>query len=84
MERDMVNNPPHYGKGHIECIEYIQDHLSDEEYIGYLRGNIAKYNHRWRYKHGLEDLKKANWYHTRLIEFVEKGGHDVDCTSPSM
>lgn len=68
---DRVNNPVHYGQGKIECIEYIQDFLTREEFIGYLRGNIAKYNHRWRYKNGIEDLKKAEWYHKRLISFME-------------
>ncbi len=68
---DMVNSPPHYG-GAIECIDYIEDFLSKEEYIGYLRGNIAKYLHRWRYKNGVEDLKKAEWYGARLIEVVEE------------
>ena len=45
VDTDMVNSPPHYGTGSIECIEYIEDFLTDEEYIGYLRGNIAKYLH---------------------------------------
>ena len=72
MGIDMVNNPAHYGKGKIECIDYIEDSLTPEEYIGYLRGNIAKYNHRWRYKNGLEDLRKAEWYHKRLISFLER------------
>ena len=67
---DMVEHPPHYGQGTIECIDYIEDFLSNEEYIGYLRGNIAKYNHRWRYKNGVEDLKKAQWYHNKLLEFM--------------
>lgn len=70
-EVDNVNNPPHYGSGKIECIEYIEDFLTPEEYIGYLRGNIAKYLHRWRYKNGLEDLKKATWYLDRLAELEE-------------
>jgi hypothetical protein len=69
---DNVNHPPHYGKGTIECIEYIQDILSEEEFIGYLRGNITKYNHRWRLKGGLQDLKKAEWYHSYLIRFMEE------------
>ena len=68
---DAVNSPPHYGKGKIECIDYIEDFLSKEEYTGYLRGNIAKYLHRWRYKNGLEDLKKAQWYGARLIKLEE-------------
>lgn len=64
---DAVNNPSHYGQGKIECIDYIKDFLTKEEYIGYLRGNIAKYLHRWRYKDGIEDLKKAEWYLKELI-----------------
>lgn len=69
-EHDPVNSPSHYA-GNIECIDYIQDFLTEEEYIGYLRGNIAKYLHRWRYKNGLEDLKKSEWYGARLIKFME-------------
>ena len=65
---DYVNIPPHYGQGRIECIEYIKDFLSDDEYTGYLRGNIAKYLHRWRYKNGVEDLKKAQWYLEALVQ----------------
>lgn len=64
--KDNVNSPSHYGQGSIECIDYIEDFLTTEEFIGYLRGNIAKYLHRWRYKNGKEDLDKANWYLTKL------------------
>ena len=67
---DLVNKPPHYNSGTIECIDYIEDFLSTEEFIGYLRGNIAKYMHRWRYKGGLQDLEKARWYHERLIRVI--------------
>ena len=67
---DMVNSPAHYGGGKIECIDYIKDFLTPEEFIGYLRGNIAKYNHRWRYKNGIEDLKKSDWYLDYLIDFM--------------
>ncbi len=66
FDSDMVNHPPHYGTGEIECIDYIEDFLTEEEWIGYLRGNIAKYLHRWRYKSGLQDLEKAAWYMDRL------------------
>ncbi len=70
---DPVERPQHYGQGEIECIDYIQDFLSFNEYCGYLRGNIAKYLHRWRYKNGLEDLNKARWYMDRLIELETNG-----------
>lgn len=69
---DNVNNPAHYGKGRIECIDYIEDFLTEEEYIGYLRGNIAKYLHRWRYKNKQEDLLKSQWYLARLIKLTGK------------
>lgn len=70
---DPVNHPSHYGSGSIECIDYIEDMLTREEFIGYLRGNIAKYLHRWRYKgRPVEDLQKAQWYLARL-EKLEKG-----------
>ena len=68
---DNVNHPSHYGQGNIEAIEYISDFLTKEEYQGYLRGNIAKYLHRWPYKNKLEDLKKASWYLNRLIKEME-------------
>lgn len=69
---DPVNNPAHYGTGKIECIEYIEDFLTTEEYIGYLRGNIAKYLHRYRWKgKPKQDLQKASWYLSRLIEITK-------------
>jgi hypothetical protein len=70
-EPDNVNHPSHYGNGKIECIEYLEDFLNKDEFIGYLRGNIGKYMHRWRYKNGLEDLRKAEWYLKKLIEVME-------------
>lgn len=70
--KDMVNSPSHYGTGSIECIDYIEDFLTTEEFIGYLRGNIAKYLHRWRYKNKEEDLLKAQWYLNRLIGVQQK------------
>ena len=75
---DNVNHPAHYGQGKIECIEYIQDFLTHDEFLGYLRGNIAKYLHRWRYKNGLEDLHKAQWYLNRLVQVQEERG----CSPP--
>ena len=69
---DPVNHPPHYGQGKIECIDYIEDFLTKEEFIGYLRGNIAKYLHRWRYKNQEEDLYKAQWYLSKLTYVIEK------------
>ena len=70
-----INSPSHYNQGGIECIDAIEAMLSVEEYVGYLRGNSAKYRWRFRYKNGVEDLKKAEWYEKRLRKFME--AHDV-------
>ena len=64
---DMVNQPPHYNQAGIECIEAIRA-ATGEGYEFYLQGNILKYLWRYKYKNGLEDLKKARWYLDKLID----------------
>ena len=71
-DKDNVDHPAHYGNGQIECIDYLDDFMTTEEFIGYLRGNIGKYMHRWRYKNGLEDLRKAEWYLKKLVSVMEE------------
>ncbi len=66
---DNVNHPSHYNDGGLECIEAIEAQLTPEEYRGYLKGNVAKYVWREKHKGGIESLKKAQWYLTRLIGF---------------
>ena len=69
---DVVNHPPHYGEGKIECIEYLKDNMDHMMFMGSLEANVKKYLHRYRYKgKPLEDLKKARWYLNRLIEEME-------------
>ena len=63
---DMVNNPIHYNKSGIECIDAIGA-MTDEGFEFYLQGNIMKYLWRYRYKNGVEDLEKAQWYLNKLI-----------------
>ena len=71
MQEDLVNSPPHYNKGGVECIEAILA-ATHEQREGYLQGNIIKYIWRYRYKNGLEDLKKARWYVEKLIEVYKE------------
>ena len=68
---DEVNNPVHYNKGGIECIQGIQAASTKEEFEGYLRGNIIKYVWRYRYKDNLKDLEKAKWYLNMLISEIK-------------
>jgi len=71
---DPVNHPNHYASSGIECIEAIKASMTEEAFWGYLKGNVQKY--LWRYEKKVapaEDLKKASWYLTRLIEGVDNG-----------
>lgn len=69
---DVVNHPPHYTQGGIECIDAIKAALGEEQYEGYLRGACIKYLWRYKMKSGVESLKKAEWYLKRLIELNEE------------
>lgn len=67
---DLVNQPPHYKAGDVECIEAIEAVLGDG-YKYYLQGSIIKYI--WRYEHKgnpEQDLRKADWYLERLIDIA--------------
>ena len=61
---DLVDRPPHYTHGSIECINVIEDWK-----LNYCLGNAVKYicraNHKANKK---EDLEKAIWYLRREIE----------------
>lgn len=67
---DNINNPAHYNQGKFETIEIIQD-ITGEGFEAFLLGNIIKYLARYKYKNGIEDLKKARWYLNKLIEELE-------------
>ena len=65
-----VNSPSHYKQGEIECVDAIEAAIGDG-FVDYLQGNIIKYMWRYKYKNGIEDLKKASWYLNRLIITLE-------------
>lgn len=73
MTVDNVNHPPHYirKEGGPECIDAIEAALTEEEYRGYIKGNVMKYLWRERYKDKDQDLKKAMWYQSRLQRYLE-------------
>lgn len=43
--------------------------LTPDEVVGFYKGNVIKYLTRFKEKNGLEDLRKARVYLTRLIVF---------------
>ena len=64
--KDNVNHPSHYADSAIECIDAMEAMMTPEQFIGYLRGNLFKYQWRYEKKNGIEDLKKAQWYLEKL------------------
>ena len=71
---DNVNAPAHYLHGRKETIDVITDCMTNDEFHGYLKGNILKYVSRYKFKgEPLEDLEKARWYLNRLIQEVNNG-----------
>ena len=69
----MVSHPSHYqsktGLEVIDVIEAFTDGLIGIEATD--TGNILKYICRWKRKNGLQDLEKAQWYLTHLIEKIK-------------
>ena len=70
-DMDLINQPPHYTQGEIECIDAIEAALTPEEFRGYCKGNAFKYLWRMNHKGGRESLAKARWYVDRLLGKLE-------------
>jgi hypothetical protein len=67
--KDNVNHPSHYTQGAIECIDAIKEATKGLFGIeAVCTANIIKYVWRWKFKNGVEDLRKADWYLQRLIK----------------
>ena len=71
---DRVNSPSHYTQGSQEAIVTIEEAIDGAPSVtaGMLQAQVLKYLLRVWYKDNpLEDLKKAQWYLTRLIEKLQ-------------
>lgn len=73
QEDIMVTKPPHYqSKNGIEVIDVIEAFTEGLEGMDAVdTGNVLKYTCRWSHKNGLQDLKKAQWYLSHLINRIE-------------
>jgi len=68
---DMVNSPKHYRMQGVEAIDILEMSMTEEEFLGYLKGNVSKYLLRYKHKtKPKEDLQKAKWYIEKLIEKI--------------
>ena len=74
-------NPQHYQKGGVECIDAIEASMTEEAFKGFLKGNCIKYLYRYENKNGAEDLKKAQWYLSRLLTVLDNN-HDKEKEEP--
>lgn len=69
---ETVNHPSHY-QGKNECIDVMIAMFGKEAVKHFCMCNAYKYRFRSDKKNGEEDIKKAEWYETKLIEL---GGID--------
>jgi hypothetical protein len=68
---DNINHPKHYNIKGLETIDIIESRLTDEEFVGYLKGSKMKYDLRYPFKGNVEeDLAKSEWFKNKLIEVL--------------
>lgn len=71
-ESDNVNHPEHY-QGKNECIDVMLAMFGVDAVKHFCMCNAYKYRFRAYKKNGAEDIAKAEWYESKLIEL---GGVD--------
>lgn len=69
-EDTQINNT-HYASKKVQPWHAMEAWMTRDQFAGFLRGNAIKYLARCDDKGGLEDLKKAQHYLDKLIEFHE-------------
>jgi hypothetical protein len=71
-KKDTIN-PDHYKQGDVECIEALASATINLKGIeAVCTANAIKYLWRWKEKGGADDLRKAQWYITRLLTQLPK------------
>jgi hypothetical protein len=69
----MVSHPSHYqsrnGLEVIDIIESFTDGLNGIEAVD--TANVIKYICRWKHKNGIQDIEKAIWYATHLLNHLK-------------
>lgn len=64
---EKVDHPEHY-QGKNECIDVMIAMFGAEAVKSFCRCNAYKYRFRADKKNGEEDIRKAEWYESKLIE----------------
>ena len=73
---EKVDHPEHY-QGKNECIDVMIAMFGAEAVKSFCRCNAYKYRFRADKKNGEEDIRKAEWYESKLIEL--EGEKCVGC-----
>lgn len=60
----------HYANKPIQPWEFMESVMTEEQFEGYIRGNVIKYLSRYPEKGGRLDLEKAKHYLDKLLEIV--------------
>lgn len=68
---DMVNHPPHYTNGGMECIDEMILIFGKEAVANFCICNAWKYRYRAISKNGEEDMQKSHWYINKYKELME-------------
>ena len=68
-----VSHPSHYMSANgIECIDAIDAATEDLDGMeAVCTAQVLKYIWRWKKKNGVQDLEKAKWYLTYLIDHIK-------------
>ena len=75
----MVSHPDHYKSGKYEVIDIIDEFTKDLKGTeAVCTANAIKYILRWHKKNGIQDVKKAIWYLTHLVEHLESQAIHAD------
>lgn len=65
-------NPSHYKQGKVECIDALESATVNKTGLeAVCVANVIKYLWRYEAKNGLEDIRKAQWYLAKLIDYLE-------------
>ena len=69
-DENLVKPDRYKGKDGKDLLQLFEESLlTDDEYKGFLKGNVYKYLKRYEHKNGKEDLEKATVYLNKLYNF---------------
>ena len=69
---DMVNYPPHYQQGGMECIDEMILIFGKQAVANFCVCNAWKYRKRAMFKNGQEDIDKSDWYINKFKELQDE------------